>query len=104
MAEKNGLMENNTLPNGLAPPTACIKLVRPNMAPKNAPTEGPVVIAPMITGMVRNVISKGPTFKYPMGVKDRTKITAVKSAVRVNTEIFKFFIFVFLSFCILLVL
>jgi len=57
-----GLMARRVTPKELRP-KHCIKLVRPNMAPKKAPEAGPINIAPTATGIVIRVISRPGVFK-----------------------------------------
>ena len=54
-----GLMDRRVAPKGLMP-KHWKKLVRPKTPPRMAPSTGPRMMAPMITGTVRKVISRPP--------------------------------------------
>ena len=74
---RKGFMFSSASPNVLIP-KHWIKLVSPKTPPSTAPDAGPKRIAPTTTGIVMNVMSIAPTFKYPNGVNARISMIAIK--------------------------
>jgi hypothetical protein len=64
-----------------------IRLARPNMAPRHAPTDGPSSIEPIITGTCMMVAFINPRLMKPIGVKVRRKIIAAKSDAAANLRV-----------------
>ena len=62
IAVRRGLTLKSATPKVLIP-KHWMKLVIPNTAPRNNPPTGPSRTAPIITGIVMNVISIAPAFR-----------------------------------------